>query len=46
MAKFVTGSQHWDFQPFNGPLLVTPCEIPAAMRKTKESSDSQPELLR
>jgi len=26
MQEFLAGSGHRNFQPFNGPLAVTPCE--------------------
>lgn len=32
MAEFLAGSRHWDFQPFAGPLVVTPCESPLVKR--------------
>ena len=28
MQKFLAGNGRWDFQPFTGPLAVTPCESP------------------
>lgn len=43
MTEFLGGSSRWDFKPFDGPLVVTPCESPLAKRKPP--SDSQPELF-
>lgn len=34
MSEFLAGSGRWDFQPFVGPLAVTPCESPLARRRT------------
>jgi len=42
MTEFLTGSGHWNFQPFNGPLAVTPCESPLVRQK---KHDSQKELF-
>ena len=33
MAEYLAGSGGWDFQPFAGPLMITPCESPLAKRK-------------
>ena len=43
MEEFVTGSGHWDFQPFSGSLVVTPCESP--LTKRHGGGDQQPELF-
>lgn len=45
MQEFLAGTGHWDFQPYTGPLAVTPCESPLAKGKPKAASDSQPELF-
>ncbi len=48
MAEFLAGSGNWDFQPFAGSLVVTPCESPLSGKpktRPKSSSDSQPELF-
>ena len=42
MAEYLAGSGRWDFQPFAGPLVVTPCESPLAKSK---SVGSQQELF-
>lgn len=31
--EWMAGSGHWSFQPFTGPLVVTPCESPLAKRR-------------
>lgn len=33
MAEWLTGSGSWDFQPFAGPLVVTPCESPLVRQR-------------
>jgi putative SOS response-associated peptidase YedK len=33
MAEFLAGSGRWDFHPFTGPLVVTPCESPLSKRQ-------------
>jgi putative SOS response-associated peptidase YedK len=43
MAEFLAGTSVWDFQPFAGPLELTPCESPLV--KPKVDADSQPELF-
>ena len=43
MEEFLAGNRRWDFQPFTGPLVVTPCASPLV--KPKSASDSQPELF-
>ena len=42
MAEFLAGKEHWDFGPFTGPLVVTPCESPLVKSKP---ADSQQELF-
>ena len=42
MQEWMAGSGHWDFQPFAGQLIVTPCESPLLKPK---SGDSQQELF-
>ena len=42
MAEYLAGSGRWDFQPFAGPLVVTPCESPLAK---SNSAGSQQELF-
>jgi hypothetical protein len=42
MQEFLAGSDHWNFQPFNGPLAITPCESPLAKRG---KTDAQQELF-
>jgi putative SOS response-associated peptidase YedK len=42
MAEYLAGGGHWNFQPFAGSLVVTPCESPLVMR---EISDTQQELF-
>ena len=42
MAEYLAGSGRWDFQPFAGPLVVTPCASPLAKSK---SAGSQQELF-
>jgi putative SOS response-associated peptidase YedK len=32
MQEWLAGSGRWDFQPFAGPLVVTPCESPLPRR--------------
>ncbi len=32
MQEFLAGNGSWDFQPFAGPLAVTPCKSPLAKR--------------
>jgi putative SOS response-associated peptidase YedK len=32
MAEWLAGNGRWDFRPFSGPLVVTPCESPLARR--------------
>lgn len=43
MNEWLAGSEHWNFQPFTGPLVVTPCESPLVKRRL--ASDSQPDLF-
>ena len=43
MAEFLAGTGHWNFQPFTGPLVVTPCESP--LTKRPPHSESQQELF-
>lgn len=43
MNEWLAGSEHWNFQPFTGPLVVTPCESPLVKRRP--ASDSQPDLF-
>lgn len=33
MQVFLSGSGHWEFQPFAGQLAVTPCESPLSKRQ-------------
>ena len=42
MPEYLAGSNSWDFQPFVGPLVVTPCESPLMRRR---NVDVQPELF-
>lgn len=35
MQEFLAGSEHWDFQPFGGSLVVTPCESPQVRRRNE-----------
>jgi len=42
MQEFLAGSGHWNFQPYAGRLVVTPCESPLVKRK---KPDSQQELF-
>jgi putative SOS response-associated peptidase YedK len=44
MAEWLAGNGRWDFQPFAGPLVVTPCESPL-LANPKPNSDSQPSLF-
>jgi len=37
IQKYLAGSGHWHFQPFNGPLAVTPCKSPLAKRRKPEA---------
>lgn len=30
MTEYMAGGSRWDFQPFTGNLVVTPCESPLA----------------
>jgi len=32
MTEYMAGSGRWDFQPFAGSLVVTPCASPLAKR--------------
>jgi putative SOS response-associated peptidase YedK len=41
MAEYMAGSGHWDFQPFVGPLLVTPCESPLVRRQPPPESQQE-----
>ena len=43
MQEFLAGSGHWDFQPFAGSLVVTPCESPLA--KNPGTASQQGELF-
>jgi len=43
MQEWLAGKGHWDFQPFSGPLVVTPCVSPLVKRQP--SSGSQQELF-
>ncbi len=43
MQEFLTGSGHWDFQPFSGQLVVTPCESP--LKKHRDDGTEQAELF-
>ncbi len=42
MAEFLAGIGHWNFQPYTGPLAVTPCESPLVKLK---AGDTQQELF-
>lgn len=33
MQEWMAGSGHWGFQPFAGPLVVTPCASPLVKRR-------------
>jgi putative SOS response-associated peptidase YedK len=41
MDEWLAGKGRWQFQPFAGPLVVTPCESPLVKRRP--ASDSQPD---
>jgi hypothetical protein len=43
MQEFLAGGRHWDFRPFDGALVVVPCESPLK-RKVPPKDDSQGEL--
>ncbi len=43
MQEFLTGNGPWDFQPFAGLLVITPCESPLAKRR--QEIDPQQELF-
>jgi putative SOS response-associated peptidase YedK len=43
LREFLSGESHWDFQPFAGPLVITPCESPLA--KKPRAPDAQQELF-
>jgi putative SOS response-associated peptidase YedK len=45
MQEWLSGTGHWDFQPFTEPLTEAPCESPLVKRKPKTTSDTQPELF-
>jgi putative SOS response-associated peptidase YedK len=42
MQEFLAGSGRWDFRPFAGPLVVTPCESPLTKPK---ADDTRQELF-
>lgn len=44
MAEWLAGSGRWDFLPFAGALVVTPCESPLA-RRTADERPQQGELF-
>ena len=33
MQEWLCGNGRWDFQPFAGPLMITPCESPLVKRR-------------
>lgn len=43
MAEWLAGSGRWDFQPFDGPLVVTPCQSP--LLKKPGNASQQGELF-
>jgi putative SOS response-associated peptidase YedK len=43
IEEYLARGGHWNFQPFAGPLVVTPSESPLVKRS--QASDSQPDLF-
>jgi putative SOS response-associated peptidase YedK len=43
MSRFLSGEGPWNFQPFDGPLVINPCESPLAKRLPE--IDPQQELF-
>jgi putative SOS response-associated peptidase YedK len=43
MQEFLAGSGHWDFQPFAGQLVVTPCDSP--LKKHRDHGAEQQQEL-
>ena len=41
MQEFLAGSGHWDFQPFAGSLVVTPCQSPLAKKPGTASQQGE-----
>ena len=45
MQEYLAGNGRWDFNPFEGALVITPCDSPLARARRKNASESQPELF-
>ena len=45
MTEWLASSGHWDFQPFSGSLVVTPCQSPLANPKSNSDGPHQAELF-
>lgn len=41
MAEWLAGRSRWDFQPFAGPLVITPYESPLARRAGVEPKQGE-----